>query len=182
MGKFYLSLLMVLLALSFSPLVSATVNVTNVTATVLSTTAENIFFNTNETGTTVVRYGTVSGSYPNTLSNTSVNVTSHYVNITGLMAGNYYYYIVNSTSNVSGTSAQSTESQFRVSCSASGVAFACDSFDALPSLGAAAGGFFTNTATGIITFLLAFAVLTFLVIIFGVISKGVGSRLGHKDK
>lgn len=59
-------------------------------------TSADIAWSTNEAATSVVRYGTASGSYPYTASNSSL-VVNHEISLSGLTAFTTYYYIVEST-------------------------------------------------------------------------------------
>lgn len=59
-------------------------------------TSTTITWDTTESATSVVRYGTTSGVYPNTLSNTSL-VVNHSISISNLTTNATYYYIVEST-------------------------------------------------------------------------------------
>ncbi len=55
----------------------------------------DIAWSTNEPATSVVRYGTVSGTYTGTLSDAS-QVTAHQFSLTGLSLATTYYYVVES--------------------------------------------------------------------------------------
>jgi len=59
-------------------------------------TSADILWSTNEAATSVVRYGTTSGSYPYTASSSSL-VLNHSISLSGLTAYSTYYYIVEST-------------------------------------------------------------------------------------
>jgi hypothetical protein len=73
-------------------------------------TTATITWNTNEVADSLVKYGTTSGAY--TLQQyDAVDVTSHSIGLTGLVANTTYYYVVNST-DPSGNPAQSAEFNF----------------------------------------------------------------------
>jgi beta-lactamase superfamily II metal-dependent hydrolase len=59
-------------------------------------TSADIIWSTNEPATSVVRYGTVSGTYPNTVSD-STQELNHQLTLTGLAVATTYYYVVEST-------------------------------------------------------------------------------------
>ncbi|HJH29229.1 MAG TPA: type IV pilin [Methanosarcinaceae archaeon] len=82
-------------------------NVTNETPDATSVT---ITWNTSESSDSVVKYGTISGTYTLTQSSAS-DVTSHSIPLAGLIANTKYYFVVNST-DPSGNSAQSIEHNF----------------------------------------------------------------------
>lgn len=75
-----------------------------------SGSSADIEWTTNEFADSEVRYGTVSGSYPNSVSD-PLFVLEHSLRLTGLTNGVTYYYIVLSTDR-SGNTAQSLERQF----------------------------------------------------------------------
>ncbi len=68
-----------------------------------SRTAVDIVWSTNEAASSVVRYGTTSGSYPYTASDSSL-VVSHEITLSNLTAFTTYYYIVESTDATNHTS------------------------------------------------------------------------------
>jgi len=61
-----------------------------------------IAWDTNEIATSVLRYGTTPGTYPNTASDTSL-VLNHQFSLTGLTIAATYYYVVESTDATSNT-------------------------------------------------------------------------------
>ncbi|HLP58835.1 MAG TPA: lamin tail domain-containing protein [Candidatus Deferrimicrobium sp.] len=61
-----------------------------------SRTSVDIVWSTNEPATSIIRYGTTTGSYPNTAGNTTLAV-NHRVTLSNLTAFTTYYYIVEST-------------------------------------------------------------------------------------
>lgn len=65
-------------------------------------TSADIVWSTNESATSVVRYGTSSGSYTNTVSSSSM-VLNHTVSLTGLTNFTIYYYVVESTDSTNNT-------------------------------------------------------------------------------
>jgi beta-lactamase superfamily II metal-dependent hydrolase len=65
-------------------------------------TSADIVWSSNEVATSVVKYGTTSGTYPNTVSNSSL-VLNHSVGLSGLSQFTTYYYIVESTDATSNT-------------------------------------------------------------------------------
>ncbi len=75
-----------------------------------------ITWDTDEASNSLVKYGTSSGNYPFSASD-SVMVLSHTVTLTSLDPDTLYYYVVNSTDAV-GNSAESTEHTFRTLASA----------------------------------------------------------------
>ncbi|CAD6492632.1 MAG: hypothetical protein EMLJLAPB_00336 [Candidatus Argoarchaeum ethanivorans] len=75
-----------------------------------SASSVTITWTTDEASDSVVKYGTVSGDYPYTKSNTAM-VTSHSITLTGLDPSTTYYFVVSST-DASDNSAQSAEHNF----------------------------------------------------------------------
>lgn|GEM_PF-710084 len=65
-------------------------------------TSADIVWSTNEPATSVVRYGTVSGTYPNTVSD-STQELNHQLTLTDLAVATTYYYVVESTDATSNT-------------------------------------------------------------------------------
>ena len=76
------------------------------------TTSNSVIINwtTNEIANSIVKFGTVSGIYSNSVSNISY-LLSHSIEILGLTPGNLYYYVINS-SDPSGNSVQSFQQTF----------------------------------------------------------------------
>jgi len=68
-----------------------------------SRTATTIVWSTNELATSVVKYGTTSGSYPNTESDSAL-VANHQIDLSNLTPFTTYYYVVESTDATSNTS------------------------------------------------------------------------------
>ena len=84
--------------------------ITNVTTTNITTNLATITWNTDEPSNSLVEYGIESGNY--TLRKYDPeNVTSHSVNLMGLLPNTTYYFIVNSTDR-SGNSNESIEYNF----------------------------------------------------------------------
>jgi beta-lactamase superfamily II metal-dependent hydrolase len=67
-------------------------------------TSTQILWSTNEAATSVVRYGTSSGSYTYTVSSSSL-VVSHQITLSNLTAFTTYYYVVESTDATNNTTA-----------------------------------------------------------------------------
>jgi beta-lactamase superfamily II metal-dependent hydrolase len=65
-------------------------------------TSTTIKWSTNESATSVLKYGTSSGTYPNTVSSSSM-VVSHSISLSSLTQFTMYYYIVESTDATSNT-------------------------------------------------------------------------------
>lgn len=63
-------------------------------------TSANIVWSTNENADSVVKYGTTSGTYTNTVSDSTMEV-NHEISLTNLTAFTTYYYIVESTDSTS---------------------------------------------------------------------------------
>lgn len=72
-------------------------------------TSADIAWSTNEPATSVVRYGTASGIYPNTVSDATQEL-NHQLTLTSLTVAATYYYVVESTDTTSNT----TTSQERI--------------------------------------------------------------------
>ncbi|MBN2457937.1 PGF-pre-PGF domain-containing protein [Candidatus Woesearchaeota archaeon] len=92
-----------------------TLDLTPPVISAVSTAATSIYsaritWTTEEGATSTVRYGTASGIYTATASNSSM-LTSHSMNISGLAASTTYYYRVNST-DADGNSIESGEYSF----------------------------------------------------------------------
>jgi beta-lactamase superfamily II metal-dependent hydrolase len=68
----------------------------------VSRTSADIAWDTNENATSVVKYGTTSGTYPNTVSDSSM-VVNHSITLSNLTAFTTYYYVVESTDATSNT-------------------------------------------------------------------------------
>jgi beta-lactamase superfamily II metal-dependent hydrolase len=62
----------------------------------LTETTVDIAWTTNEIANSVVKYGTTSGSYPNTLNNATLEL-NHSLTLAGLNQAETYYYVVEST-------------------------------------------------------------------------------------
>lgn len=76
--------------------------VSNVNAVNITETTADITWNTNEDADSLVRYGTVSGSYTQTLNDPTMTM-SHSLSLSGLTLGTTYYYQVESTDSGSNT-------------------------------------------------------------------------------
>lgn len=81
-----------------------------VISNVHATSSGTITWTTDELSDSVVKYNNTPGDYPYTESN-ATNVTDHRISLTGLTAGETYYYVVNST-DPSGNSNESAEYNF----------------------------------------------------------------------
>lgn len=92
--------------------------ITNISNSSITSSSAVITWSTNENSNSVVKYGTVSGSYINTSSDAAY-VTSHTIILTNLAPNTTYYYVVNST-DMSGNSAQSTEYSFKTAVAPAG--------------------------------------------------------------
>lgn len=84
--------------------------ITDVVATVLSSSSAVIEWQTDEQANSLVSYGTSSGVLPMEMSESAL-VTDHAVTLTGLTPDTTYYFKV-SSSDASGNTAQSTEDSF----------------------------------------------------------------------
>jgi len=84
--------------------------ITNVTNTAPTHNSATIMWDTDEPSDSLVKYGTVSGSYNKSKSDAAY-VTSHSIELTGLESNTTYYYVVNST-DPSGNSNESAEYNF----------------------------------------------------------------------
>ena len=87
--------------------------ITNVTATGITMNSAIISWDTDELSDSMVKYGTVPGSYVLTAYD-AIDVISHSISLTGLSANTTYYYVVNSTDQ-SGNSNESIEYSFTTS-------------------------------------------------------------------
>ena len=85
--------------------------ITNVTAIGITMNSATISWDTDELSDSMVRYGTVPGSYVLTAYDATTDVTTHSITLTGLSASTTYYYVVNSTDQ-SGNSNESIEYSF----------------------------------------------------------------------
>lgn len=156
--------LAVALALLVLPLVHATAPVlSSVSVSGVSDSTANFAWTSNGTGyNNSVYYGTTS-SLGLQVQNTTTS-TSPRVYLTGLADETTYYYLVSSCDNASACT-NSSQSTFETepNCDSDNNALACDTLEGLPSAGTQLGGFMSNLAPGIGTFLL-------LLGIFGMIS------------
>jgi len=84
--------------------------ISSVNATSITPTTAVITWETDEKATSLVKYGTSSGSYPYSKEDTSYT-TSHSITLTDLQPNTTYYFLVNSTDKA-GNPAQSTEYSF----------------------------------------------------------------------
>jgi len=84
--------------------------ISNIANTTPTTNSVTITWDTDENSNSLVRYGTVSGTYTNIESGTSM-ATSHSITLTGLNPETTYYFVVNST-DTNGNSNQSVEYSF----------------------------------------------------------------------
>ncbi len=84
--------------------------ITDVACDTPTTNSVNITWTTNEDSDSLVKYGTVSGIYPDNESDTTMT-TSHSITLTGLTPETTYYFVVNST-DASGNPAESDEGSF----------------------------------------------------------------------
>ena len=85
--------------------------ISNINITSITTNSATISWDTDEPATSLVKYGTTSGSYPYTKEDTSYT-TSHSISLTDLSASTTYYFVVNSTDKAN-NSAQSSEYSFK---------------------------------------------------------------------
>ncbi|MDY6966707.1 MAG: fibronectin type III domain-containing protein, partial [Halobacteriota archaeon] len=84
--------------------------ITNVNAGSITQTSATITWDTDEPSDSLVKYGTTSGLYTDSTSD-SAYVTSHSIGLSGLTSGTTYYYVVESV-DPSSNSAQSAEYSF----------------------------------------------------------------------
>ena len=84
--------------------------ISNVRAENVTGTSAEIAWDTDEPATSVVKYGTTSGSYTDTVSDGNL-VTAHRVGLSGLSTSTTYYYVVESA-DASGNTATSDEYTF----------------------------------------------------------------------
>ncbi len=96
--------------------------ITNIQSTSITDTSATITWTTNEPSSSVVNYGTSSGSYPSTA--TGAGGISHSVQLAGLSSGTAYFYRVTSA-DPSGNSAQSAEQTFTTAAPSSSCGAAC---------------------------------------------------------
>jgi len=87
--------------------------ITNVTVTNITDNFATIKWDTDEITDSVVKYGKVSGIYTESEEH-SLFVKNHIIELTGLLPGTCYYFVVNSTDQ-SGNSAESSEYSFTTS-------------------------------------------------------------------
>ena len=85
--------------------------ITDVVNSTPTDSSVTITWTTDENSDSLVKYGTVSGTYTDSTPGATMMTTSHSVGLSGLSAGTTYYFVVNST-DASGNSAQSTEFSF----------------------------------------------------------------------
>ena len=83
----------------------------NITVSSITSHSAVISWKTNESSTSLVKYGTSPGSYPYSKEDASY-ITSHIITLTGLSPNTTYYFVVNSTDKAN-NSAQSTEQSFK---------------------------------------------------------------------
>jgi len=84
--------------------------ITNVTVTKITNNSATIKWDTDEIADSLVKYGKVSGVYTKSEEN-SLFVKKHTIELTGLLSGTCYYFVVNSTDQ-SGNSNESIEYNF----------------------------------------------------------------------
>jgi beta-lactamase superfamily II metal-dependent hydrolase len=82
----------------------------NINTANVADTSATITWTTNEDATSVVKYGTVSGTYTETVSDATLSI-SHSVGLTNLTAGTTYYYVAESA-NSGGNTTTSMEYSF----------------------------------------------------------------------
>ncbi len=90
--------------------------ITDVGNTTPTTDSVTIIWTTDEESDSLVRYGTVSGTYTDGESSAAM-VTSHNITLTGLSANTTYYFVVSST-DASDNSNESSEHSFRTAATA----------------------------------------------------------------
>ncbi|MEK6974429.1 MAG: LamG-like jellyroll fold domain-containing protein, partial [Nanoarchaeota archaeon] len=88
--------------------------ISNIQNTSITQNSATITWTTDESSSSLAKYGTIPGNYPTEI--TGAIGTSHSVPLTGLSASTLYYYVVNST-DAAGNSAQSMENNFMTSSS-----------------------------------------------------------------
>jgi hypothetical protein len=76
------------------------VEILNFRQTGLTDTTFSFSFNTNLPATSYIRYGTASGNYPNAIDIATAQTTTHAGTLTGLTAGQTYYFTIRVTSDV----------------------------------------------------------------------------------
>jgi hypothetical protein len=84
--------------------------ITNIANTTPTTDSVTLTWTTDKASDSLVRYGTVSGTYTNSESDAAM-VTSHSITLTGLSSDTTYYFVVNST-DASDNSNESEEHSF----------------------------------------------------------------------
>ena len=84
--------------------------ITAVTAGTPTASSVNITWTTDENSNSLVKYGIISGTYPDNISSETMEI-SHSIELTGLNANTTYYYVVNSTDG-SGNSNEGGELNF----------------------------------------------------------------------
>ncbi|RLI99161.1 MAG: hypothetical protein DRP08_07515, partial [Candidatus Aenigmatarchaeota archaeon] len=84
--------------------------ISDIQTSYITSNSATITWTTDEPSTSLVKYGTTSGSYPYSQEDTSYT-TSHSITLTNLQANTTYYFVVNSTDKA-GNSAQSSEDSF----------------------------------------------------------------------
>ncbi|HHF53439.1 MAG TPA: DUF5123 domain-containing protein, partial [candidate division WOR-3 bacterium] len=84
--------------------------ISNIQTSYITSNSATITWTTDEPSTSLVKYGTTSGSYPYSQEDTSYT-TSHSITLTNLQPNTTYYFVVNSTDKA-GNSAQSSEYKF----------------------------------------------------------------------
>ncbi|RLG67251.1 MAG: hypothetical protein DRO11_10355, partial [Methanobacteriota archaeon] len=85
--------------------------ISNINVTSITSHTAVISWDTNESSTSLVKYGTTPGNYPYSKEDTSYT-TSHSITLTGLSQNTTYYFVVNSTDKAN-NSAQSSERNFK---------------------------------------------------------------------
>ncbi|RLG44454.1 MAG: hypothetical protein DRN81_04555, partial [Thermoproteota archaeon] len=85
--------------------------ISNITVSSITFHSAVISWNTNESSTSLVKYGTSPGNYTYSKEDTSYT-TSHSITLTNLTPNTTYYFVVNST-DIANNSAQSTEHSFK---------------------------------------------------------------------